>query len=234
MIDEATIEQATSTPATITTPADDGTAPPERLDVRLLAVTRSFVRSVVSFGGDPKRSFERVSRALCSRVVKHSIEEPLPIRDLRELEEALSKKTSLPFDSTGAAVVTKAVMTRVGPLKFLARRTPWLVAASAVPDMYSALARGRDEVAMVSSFLIHQSGGTAAAIDPERLRRVTVQLLQRRAVAPEIQSDDGDLVSSWIRRAVKSALPFVKAGVTRHSKSIAAAAARVDPASLLR
>ncbi|MBI5090191.1 MAG: hypothetical protein HZB15_15365, partial [Actinobacteria bacterium] len=119
------------------------------------------------------------------------------------------------------------------PMKFFARRTPWLMAASAVPDVYTALARGREEVAIVSSFLVHRGGGAGGDIDPERLRRVTVQLLQRRRVDPAAEPDDADLVSSWMRRALKSALPFVKGGVTPHSKSIAAAAASVDP-SLLR
>jgi hypothetical protein len=206
---------------------------PEGLDVRLIAVLRSFVRSSVSFGRDPGTSFERVAQALCFRVVKRSIDDPRPIRDLPELQETLSQKSALPFDSTGAAVVTKAVLSRVGPLKLLARRTPWLMAASVVPDVYSSLARGREEVAIVSSFLVNRAGGSGADIDPERLRRVTVQLLQRRKIDPGTEPDDADLVSSWIRRALKSALPFVKGGVTPHSKSIAAAAATVDP-SLLR
>ena len=124
-------------------------------------------------------------------------------------------------------------MTRIGPLKFLARRTPWLLAASVIPDVYSALARGRDEVAIVSSFLVHRAERAGVDIDPERLHRVTVQLLQRRRVDPGTEPEDADLVSSWIRRALKSALPFVKGGVTPHSNSIAAAAASVDP-SLLR
>ena len=205
---------------------------PEGLDVRLIAVLRSFVRSSMSVGRDPGKSFERVAQAVCSRVVQRSIEDPRPIRDLRELQGALSQRSSIPFDGTGAVVITKAVLSRVGPLKVLAGRTPWLMAASAVPDMYSALARGREEVAIVSSFLVNRAGGAGADIDPERLRRVTVQLLQRRRVDPGSESDDADLVSSWIRRALKSALPFVKGGVTPHSKPIAAAAATVDPSML--
>jgi hypothetical protein len=207
---------------------------PEGLDVRLIALLRSFVRSSMSFGRSPGKSSERVARALCSRIVKQSLEDPRPVRDARELQDALSQKSSLPFDSTGAAVVTKAVLSRIGPLKLVARRTPWLVAASVVPDVYSALARGRDEVAIVSSFLVHHAGRASADIDPERLRRVTVQLLQRRRVDPELEPDHADLVSSWIRRALKSALPFVKAGVTPYSKSIAAAAATVDPSVVHR
>ena len=96
----------------------------------------------------------------------------------------------------------------------------------------TGILRARREVAIVSSFLVNRAGGAGADIDPERLRRVTVQLLQRRRVDPE--SDfEADLVSSWIRRALKSALPFVKGGVTPHPKRIAAAAATVDP-SILR
>jgi hypothetical protein len=205
---------------------------PEGLDVRLIAVMRSFVRSSMSVGRDPGRSFERVARAVCSRVVQRSLEDPRPIGGLRELQEALSQRSSIPFDGTGAVVITKAVLSRVGPLKVLARRTPWLMAASAVPDVYSALARGREEVAIVSSFLVTRAGGAGADIDPERLRRVTVQLLQRRTVDPGSESDDADLVSSWIRRALKSALPFVKGGVRPQSKRIAAAAATVDPSML--
>ena len=204
---------------------------PEGLDVGLLAVMRSFVRSSMSVGRDPGRSFERLAQAVCSRVVQRSLEDPRPIRDLRELQAALSQRSSIPFDGTGAVIITKAVLSRVGPLKVLAGRTPWLMAASAVPDMYSALARGREEVAIVSSFLVNRAGGAGADIDPERLRRVTVQLLQRRRVDPETDSD-ADLVSSWIRRALKSALPFVKGGVTPHPKRIAAAAATVDPSML--
>jgi hypothetical protein len=204
---------------------------PDGLDVRLIAVMRSFVRSSMSVGRDPGRSFERVARAVCSRVVQRSPEDPRPISDLRELQGTLSPGSSTSFDGTGAVVITKAVLSRVGPLKVFAGRTPWLMAASAVPDVYSALARGREEVAIVSSFLVNRAGGAGADIDPERLRRVTVQLLQRRRVDPESESDT-DLVSSWIRRALKSALPFVKGGVTPHSKRIAAAAATVDPSML--
>ena len=199
---------------------------PEGLDVPLIAVLRSFVRSAMSGGSsmsggrDPGKSFERVAQAICSRVVQRSLEDPRPIRDLRDLQAALSQRSSIPLDGTGAVIITKAVLSRVGPLKVLAGRTPWLMAASAVPDMYYALARGREEVAIVSSFLVNRAGGTGAGIDPERLRRVTVQLLQRRRIDPGSESDDADLVSSWIRRALKSALPFVKSGVTPHAKSI--------------
>ena len=206
---------------------------PDGHDVGLIAVVRSFVRSSMSVGRNPGKSFERVARALCARVVQRSLDDPRPIRDLRELQAALSQRSSIPLDGTGAVIITKAVLSRVGPLKVLAGRTPWLMAASAVPDMYSALARGREEVAIVSSFLVNRAGGAGADIDPERLRRVTVQLLQRRRVDPGSESDfDADLVSSWIRRALKSALPFVKGGVTPHAKRIAAAAATVDPSML--
>ena len=223
MIDEAVIE------------APHPGRMPEGLDVPLIAVMRSFVRSSMSVGRDPGKSFDRVAQAICSRVVQRSLDDPHPIRDLRELQEALSQRSSIPFDGTGAVIMAKAVLSRVGPLKVLAGRTPWLMAASAVPDVYSALARGREEVAIVSSFLVNRAGGAGADVDPERLRRVTVQLLQRSRVDPGSESEpgDADLVSSWIRRALKSALPFVKGGVTPHSKRIAAAAATVDP-SLLR
>jgi len=205
----------------------------EGLDVGLIAVMRSFVRSSMSVGRNPGKSFERVAQAVCSRVVQRSLEDPRPFRNRRELEEALSQRSSIPFDGTGALIIAKAVMSRVGPLKVVAGRTPWLMAASAVPDMYSALARGRDEVAIVSSFLVNRAGGAGADIDPERLRRVTVQLLLRRSIDPGSESEsDADLVSSWIRRTLKSALPFVKGGVTPHAKRIAAAAATVDPSML--
>jgi len=224
VIDQAVIE--TPHPARI----------PDGLDVRLIAVLRSFVRSSASVGRDPSKSFERVAQAVCSRVVQRSLEDPRPIFDPRELQEALSQRSSMPLDGTGALVIAKAVLGRAGPLKVLAGRTPWLMVASAVPDVYSALARGRDEVAIVSSFLVNRAGGGGADIDPDRLRLVTVQLLQRRSVDPRpgSGSEEADLVSSWIRRALKSALPFVKGGATPHAKRIAAAAATVDPSMLRR
>lgn len=205
---------------------------PQAVDAGLVDVLRSFVRSSVSFGRHPGESLERLAQSLCSRIVHQSLDHPRPIRDLPELQAALAQK-SRSFDSTGVAVVTKAVLTRIGPMKFLARRTPWLLAASAVPDMYSSLVRGREEVAIVSSFLVHRAGDADTDVDAERLRRVTVQLLLRRKVDPGAEPDDADLVSSWARRALKSALPFVKGGGTPHSRAIAAAADTVDP-SLLR
>lgn len=204
----------------------------EGLDARLIAVLRSFVRSSVSFGRSPGDAFERVARAFSTRIVKQSLADPRPIRDVHELQKALSQKSALPFDSTAAAIVTKTVLSRIGPVKLLARRAPWLMAASVVPDMYAALARGRDELAIVSSFLVHRAGHAHADIDPERLRRVTVQLLQRRHIDPSTEPDDAALVSSWVRRALKSALPFVKGGVTPHAKHIVTAASSVDPTSL--
>ena len=102
-------------PARAAAPSLVGTA--EGLDARLVAVLRSFVRSSVSFGRSPAESFERVARAFCARLVNRSIDAPLPIGDLAELQAAMSQKSALPFDTTGAAIVTKAVLARIGPTR---------------------------------------------------------------------------------------------------------------------
>lgn len=199
------------------------------VDDRILAVLRSFARSSWAIGRHPGDQLDSAAKAFSSRVVRRSIADPRPVHDVDELRAALQARSAIPLASAPAAIAARTVLTRVGPLKLLARRTPWLMAAGLAPGAYAAIARGRHELAIVASYLVHRSQQAGDhTIDPERLRHVAVQLLLRRTIDPTAEPGDADLVSSWIRRAVLSVLPFTKGGTTRHARSIAAAAARVD------
>ncbi|MEO6124474.1 MAG: hypothetical protein ABIR32_12255 [Ilumatobacteraceae bacterium] len=226
-------------------PADSPAAEPDRssasgndsetgVDDRILAVLRSFARSSWAIGRHPGDQLDAAAKAFFSRIVRRSIADPRPVHDVDELRAALQARSAMPFAGAPAAIAARTVLTRVGPLKLLARRTPWLMAAGLAPGAYAAIARGRHELAIVASYLVHRSQQAGDhTIDPERLRHVAVQLLLRRTVDPTAEPGDADLVSSWIRRAVLSVLPFAQGGTTRHARSIAAAAARVD-VSLVR
>jgi hypothetical protein len=207
------------------------TEPP--LDERVLVLLRSFATASWRAGRNPTEGLERVARSFHGRVVADAMQSPRPITDRRALLDALSSpKSFAAVNGATTAFAARKLFERFGPLKVLARRTPWLVAASALPAVYTSLARGRDETALVASFLINQARHANVEPDADRVRRAAIQLLQRERVDPDAEPEHRRLVTSWIRRAVKGLLPFTRTGVTPHAKSLAAAAAAVDPATL--
>lgn len=211
------------------------TSPPDQpgIDDRLLALLRSLLRSSWKVGRDPGAQLERLSRSFVRRTVERAVSSPRSITDRAALLEHFeTPKTEVPFSTTSAALVAGKVLRRVGPLQVLARRTPVLAAATAVPEIYSSLTRSVDDVTAVASFLTHhvrRSGGTP---DADRIRRATVQLLGGGQIDPEVEPAHDELVWSWMKRAARGLLPFAGHGATKDAKRVATVAAAIDPALL--
>jgi hypothetical protein len=107
----------------------------------------------------------------------------------------------------------------------------WLF-ATAVPALLASVSRGADELGLVASNLVLRARAKGIEPDPERLRRVAVQIASRRPVDPEQEPRHGPLVVAWLRRAFRAALPFTSGVATSDPDGLAAAAADVDPTQL--
>jgi hypothetical protein len=173
---------------------------------------------------------EGAGRSLTRRVVTGALEAPRPLRDRDALTNALAERPAAPLlaSATGAALAVRA-LSRVPALTFLSRRTPmWLVAA-AVPALVASVSRGADELSMVSSHLTQRARAAGVEPDPERLRRVSVQILSGAPVDPDAEPRHGPLVIAWLKRAFRAALPYTAGVATRDPEGLATVAADVDP-----
>ncbi|MCU1361313.1 MAG: hypothetical protein JWN99_2602 [Ilumatobacteraceae bacterium] len=210
---------------------------PERVDRRVLALLQTFLRSLRRAGRNPFRTargeLERAARAFDRRIVSDSVAAPRPVEHRDDLLRVLTdEKHAIAIEGATTAIAAVKLLERFGPLKVIAKRTPWLLAATSLPAIYSAFARGADELAVVSSYLTNRASAAGTAADPDRVRRVSVQLLQDRRVDADDEPVHRDLVSSWARRAVRGMLPFSHVGAARRARTLAAAAAAIDPTSL--
>jgi hypothetical protein len=179
---------------------------------------------------------EGAGRSLSRRVVSAALAERRSVSGREDLAHALAEKpTSSPLLASGtAAAMATRVVSRFGPLRFLARRTPMWLLAGAVPALIASVARGSDELALVASHLATRARAQGIEPDPERVRRVAVQVLSESEVDPEREPRHGALVVRWLRRAARAALPFTAGVATADPDGVASRAASVDPALLGR
>lgn len=176
---------------------------------------------------------EAAGAALVQRVVDAAIAEPRDVPDHRRLVKALRQRSGgAGFGGTAAMGVASRVARRLGPARFVARRSPLWLAVTAVPAIYSSIGRGAEELSLVASHLVLRARATGVEPDRERLRRVVVQVLTGRPIRPDQDPSHGPLAFGWARRAVRSALPFTSGVKTRDPEGIASAAAEVDPSVL--
>jgi len=178
---------------------------------------------------------EAPARALTRRAAESAVAAPRPLADERSLARALAQKPGSPLlGSTAATALAARVARRIGPLKFLARKTPMWVVAAAGPAFYASVARGADEVGMVASHLVHRARAAGLQPHPDRVWRAAVQLVSGATVDTGAEPRHGALVLGWLKRAVKAALPFGASVATRDPALLAAAAATIHPAVVAR
>ena len=199
----------------------------ERLDHGVLAVIRAFLGSSVRTSG---AQLERVSRSFVHRIVSRSVTNPRAASDRAGLVEALATPSEpAQLSAMPAALVAGKVLQRFGPLKLLVKRAPIVAAAAALPAAYSSVSRGMDDVATVSSFLANRSRDAHVLPDRDRIRRVTVQLLNGDRIDPDAEPEHDRLVWSWLRHAARGMLPFAKQRSDREAGRIASVAVALDP-----
>lgn len=176
---------------------------------------------------------DSAGRVLCRRVVAGSVRQPRPVGDTQRLATALAERPRLPSlgNATAAAIVAR-IAARIGPLRFLTRRTPmWLVAA-AVPALIASVSRGAEELGLVASNLAQRASDAGVVPDPDRVRRAAVQILLRDPVDPDVEPRHGSLALAWLRRSFRAALPFTAGVTTSDPAGLASAAGAVPPHGL--
>lgn len=178
-------------------------------------------------------AFEGPGRALAGRIAVAALSQPRPVADPDDLAAALNEQPRAPLlgGATGAALAAK-VARRVGPLRFLARRTPMWLVITAVPALQASVARGAEELALVASHLVHRARAAGMEPDSERVRRAAVQLVSGSPVDPATEPRHAPLVVAWLERALRATLPFSPGVATRNPGSLARAATAVDPSTL--
>jgi hypothetical protein len=176
---------------------------------------------------------EGAGRALTRRMVGDAMTAPRAVANRDTLARTLAERPVAPAlgGATAAALGLRAAG-RLPRLGFLARRTPLWLLATAVPALVASVARGADELGLLASHLVHRARAEGIEPDAERVRRVAMQIASHRAIDPEHEPSHGPLVVSWLRRAVRAAMPFTSGVATRDPEGLAAAAAEVDPARL--
>lgn len=215
--------------------------PPTDADTGVAAAVRDLVRTAVTSVGRAGvgslaavgDAAEGPGRALAGRIAASAVARPRPVAERAALVGALSRGPTAPLlgGSTGAAAVVK-VAGRVGPLRFLARRTPLWLVVTAVPAVHASVSRGAEELALVASHLVHRARAAGQEPDPERVRRAAVQIASGTAVDPGVEPRHAALAVAWVQRAVRATLPFSAGVATRDPGCLARAAAAVDPATL--
>jgi hypothetical protein len=176
---------------------------------------------------------EGAGRSLTRRMVVDAVSNPRRVDDREALARALAARpVSTALASATIAALGLRLARRIRRLGFLARRTPMWLLVTAVPALLASVSRGADELGLVASHLVLRARAKGIEPDPERVRRVAVQIASRRPVDPEQEPRHGPLVVSWLRRAFRAALPFSAGVATSDPEGLAAAAADVDPTRL--
>jgi hypothetical protein len=210
---------------------DDGLAADVNRVVQsaLAAVGRAGIVSAASVA----EAVEGAGRALTRRVIANALSAPRGVPDRSHLARALSERPTTPaLGNATLAAIGVRVASRLRPLGFLSRRTPMWLLAAAVPALVATVARGSDELGLVASHLVQRARADGVDPQPDRVRRVAVQIVSHAPIDADVEPSNGRLVVSWLRRAVRAALPFTAGVATRDPEGLAERAAEVDAASL--
>ena len=232
---------AGSTPPPAPAPVDGRRPAPEEDHGSIAADIRAVVDNAVaalgragsasaSGGAD---AVEGAGRSLARRVVARAIADPRHVPERGHLAEALAERpgATLLAGSTAAAA-TARILRRFGPLKFLGKRTPAFLLVTAVPALLASVSRGAEELELVAAHLTLRARAAGVDPDPERMRRVAVQVVTGAAIDPDSEPRHGPLAIAWLRRAARASLPFTSGVATKNPEGLAAMAAAIDPATL--
>jgi hypothetical protein len=227
----ATSTTGTSTPAGRAAGDDRGLGGDirELVENAVGAVGRAGVTSAAGVAD----AVEGAGRSIARRMVSAALTQPRHVPDRKKLAAALAEKPSTPFLASGtAAALAGRFMRHVGPLKFVSRRTPAFLLASAVPALVASVQRGADELGLVAAHLAARAREEGVEPDAERLRRVAVQVASGVPVDADVEPRHGPLAVKWLRRAARAILPFSSGVATADPEGLARAAVAVDVRTL--
>ena len=197
----------------------------------LAALKRAGGISAGAFG----EAVEAPLRTLTRRIVAEAHARPRPVPDAGTLTAQLAERTPSPLlGGASAAAIAAKVARRLGPLRFLARRTPMWVVAASVPALTASVARGAEEISLVASHLVLRTRAAGHEPDIERVRRAAVQVVAGHPADPDREPRYGPLILSWLGRAVRATLPLAKGVATADPYAMSGAASAVPPSTLRR
>jgi hypothetical protein len=178
-------------------------------------------------------SVEAAARKLARRVVKGAMSDPHDVPDRDSLARALASSDAGPVIGGAAVAALAASLTRrLKGATFAIRRTPLWVATAVGPPLYSSVNRGAQELGLVASNLVLRSREAGVDPDPERVRRVAVQILTGAPIDPATEPRHGQLGSRWLKRAARAAMPLTGAVRTRDPRGLATLTVGVPTSSL--
>ncbi|HVE45228.1 MAG TPA: hypothetical protein VNA57_00575 [Acidimicrobiales bacterium] len=234
----------TAPPADAPPPSQPPPPPPPPLpgnEGSIAAAVRDLVRTALTAAGKAGSvsltavgdTLESPARGLAGRITAGAVSQPRSVASQADLAAALADQPRAPQlgGATGAALAAK-VAKRVGPLRFLARRTPLWLVVTAAPALHASVSLGAEELALVSSHLVHRARADGLEPDAERVRRAAVQLLSGATVDPDVEPRYAPLAVAWLQRALRAALPFSSGVATRNPIPLAQAASALDPKSV--
>ena len=176
---------------------------------------------------------DAAARTLARRVVKGAMADPHDLPDRDTLARALASTDTGPM--IGGAAVAALAMSLTRRLKgatFALKRTPLWVATAVGPPLYQSVNRGAQELGLVASPLVVRARRAGIEPDPERVRRVAVQILTGDPVDPTSEPRHGQLGARWLKRAARAAMPLTGDVRTRDPRGLAPIAAGVPTSSL--
>jgi hypothetical protein len=210
--------------------------PAQTSDEEAAGLVRTALDAVARAGslsvGAVSDALESGARSLARRVVADAVTRRA-VADRDVLARSLAARPEVPIFATAtAAALTLRIAGRFRRFKFVAKRSPMWLLATAVPALVASVSRGAEELGLVAGYLAARARQAGVEPDLERVRRAAVQVVSRRRIDPDTEPSHGGLAVAWLRRAARAALPFTAGVATADPEGLAAAAEAVDPATL--
>ena len=195
------------------------------------AVTSTLAKGGQASAGAVSRSAEGAATTLTGRVIRSALAQPRSIEDTTELAKALvTRPTGASLAGPVVAMAARAA-SKFGALRFLTHRTPMWLLASVVPALWSAMARGTNELSALASYLALRARSEGVEPDPGRLETAVVQLALGQPVDPGLEVRHGPLVLRWLGSGAWGVLALGNRGRSA-PRRLAAAASAVPPSTL--
>src|SRR4029453_1315704 len=99
--------------------------------------------------------------------------------------------------------LTLRVVSRFRGIRFLAKRSPMWLLATAVPALVASVSRGEEGLGLVAGYLAARSRAAGVEPDIERVRRAAVQVVSRRPIDPETEPSHGGPTVASLQRGAR-------------------------------
>jgi hypothetical protein len=218
---------------------EQSTAAPEEDRTGILAAAGGVVQAVVgtlSKGGQASaaavsRSTEGAATTLTKRVIRNAVAQPRDLGNTASLTQALATRPSGATLAGPVAAMAARAASKVSALRFLTKRAPMWMLATVVPALWSAVARGTNELSALASYLTVRAQSEGVVPDPARLETTVVQLALGQPVDPDAGIRHGPLVLRWLGTGAWGVFAMGNRG--RSDPRRLAAAASAVPVSIL-